>query len=175
MFFSICNKHFSVSSSSNLDHGFLWKGLGFFDVAQKKIKKKENSSIWYRTFLTYVILHDAVTTRFNWWLWQWKYITFSLILSVWAERQLMCVETEAAPSLPCSRQLLISKVKFSILLRITSAKALTNPTNNPENLSIFFLSHHFYQHILKQKTIAPDLNNHGSSAKIGKKYFLECL
>ena len=146
-----------------------------FDVAQKKIKKKENSSIWYRTFLTYVILHDAVTTRFNWWLWQWAYIAFSLIPSVWAERQLMWVETEAAPSLPCSRQLLISKVKFSILLRITSAKALTNPTNNTENLSIFFLSHHFYQHILKQKTIAPDLNNHGSSAKIGKKYFLECL
>ena len=145
-----------------------WRG-------SEKNEEKENSSIWYRTFLTYVILQDAVTTRFNWWLWQWVYIAFSLILSLWAERQLMWLVTEAAPSLPCSPQLLLSKVRFSILLRINSAKAVANPTNNAENLSIFFLSHHFYQQILKQKTIVPDLSNHGSSAKIGKKYFLECL
>ena len=121
----LCDQHFSTSSSSNVEHGFLWKGLSFFDAAQKKLKKKESFLIWSRIFLTYWIPHDPATSRFNRWLWQLVYTPFSLILwhFIWPK-------TETAPSYPCPRQLLICKVRFPISVRIVLAKALPDRPNS---------------------------------------------
>ena len=53
----------------------------------------ESSLIWSKAFLVHWVPHDAATTRFNRWLWQWLYIAFSLMLSKSAERP----ETVTAP------------------------------------------------------------------------------
>ena len=96
----------------------------------EKLKKKESSLILSRAFLTFWIMHDAAITRFNQRLWQWVYTIFSLILSIWAERPLISTETETALSYPCLWQLLISKVRFQISVRIISAKAFPGKPNS---------------------------------------------
>ena len=117
-FFKQSGACFSVDRSS-----ILWRG-------SEKVKKKERCLLWSMTFLTYWILHDAATATFNQWLWQWVYTAFSLILCLWVERLLIWPETETAPSYPCLRQLLISKVRFPISVRIVSAKAFSDKPNS---------------------------------------------
>ena len=101
----------------------LWRG-------SENVKKKERCLLWSMTFLTYWILHDAATTTFNQWLWQWVCTAFSLILCLCVERLLIWPETETAPSYPCPQQLLISKVRFPISVRIVSAKAFPDKLNS---------------------------------------------
>ena len=72
------------------------------------------------------------------------YTAFSLILSTLAQRPLIGSETELAPWYSCPQQLLISKVRLPISVRIVSAKAFPDKPNsqcrkaeNSSHLTVF--------------------------------------
>ena len=99
------------------------------------------------------------------------YTALSLTLCIWAERPLIWPKTEVAPSYPCSWQLLISKVRFSISVRIVSAKAFPDKPysqcKKPKNSSL--ISPSLSTNLKTKNNCSWFERSNASSAKIEKK------
>ena len=160
-FFRQSGAWFSMESFSILGHG------------SEKVKKKESSLIWSRTFVIPWILHDAATARFNLWL-LWVCTAFLLILSMFAERQSIWSETEAAPSYPSILQLLISKVRCPTSLRTVLVKAFPDSFSSQfkEPKNHFLISPNLPTNVKAKDNFSWFKQSDALSLKLKKKYFL---